>query len=56
MNERRKTKRIELDAKLFVNRLDKHEEEEVNIDVYDVSVSGIGFTCCREGHIIIELI
>ncbi|MCQ2543176.1 MAG: PilZ domain-containing protein [Lachnospiraceae bacterium] len=45
MNERRKTKRIELDAKLFVNRLDKHEEEEVNIDVYDVSVSGIGFNC-----------
>lgn len=45
MNERRKSKRIELEAKLFVKRLDKQEAEEIKIDVFDISTSGIGFNC-----------
>ena len=45
MNERRKSKRIELDAKLFVKRLDRNEAFEITIDVFDVSTSGIGFYC-----------
>lgn len=45
MDERRKAKRIELDAKLFVKRLDKDEAQELNIDVFDISTSGIGFDC-----------
>ena len=45
MNERRKSKRIELDAKLFVKRLDQNEAFEITIDVFDVSTSGIGFYC-----------
>lgn len=46
MNERRKQKRIELDARLFVKRLDENgEEEELKVEVYDVSKSGIGFRC-----------
>ncbi|MCR5848442.1 MAG: PilZ domain-containing protein [Lachnospiraceae bacterium] len=45
MNDRRKSKRIELEAKLFVKRLDKQEAQEINIDVFDISTSGIGFNC-----------
>ena len=45
MDERRKSKRIELDAKLYVNRLDKQEAKEISIDVYDISTHGIGFNC-----------
>ena len=45
MNERRKSKGIELDAKLFVKRLDQNEAFEITIDVFDVSTSGIGFFC-----------
>lgn len=45
MNERRKNKRIELDAKIFVKRLDNEAKHEVNVEVYDVSTSGIGFSC-----------
>ena len=45
MDERRKSKRIELDAKLYVNRLDQQEAKEISIDVYDISTHGIGFNC-----------
>lgn len=45
MNERRKNKRIELEAKLFVKRLDSKEKEELNVEVFDISTSGIGFNC-----------
>ncbi len=43
MQERRKSKRIELDAKIIVKRLDSNIEHEVSIDVCDVSKTGIGF-------------
>ena len=45
MEERRKSKRMELDAKLMVKRLDSNSEDEVIIEVFDLSKSGVGFTC-----------
>lgn len=45
--ERRKYKRIELDAKLMVKRLDDGNNEEVIIEVFDISTGGIGFVCKR---------
>lgn len=46
MEERRKNKRLELDSKLLVKRLDQEgQAEEVNIVITDVSKSGVGFTC-----------
>ncbi len=45
MEERRKNKRIDLEAKLMVRRLDDNSEEEVIIDINDISKSGVGFNC-----------
>ncbi len=45
MEERRKNKRIELQSRLIVNRLDRKESQEVHIDVTDVSKTGVGFNC-----------
>lgn len=44
MVERRKHKRMDLQSKLLVKRLDKTEPEEVGIEVINVSKSGIGFS------------
>lgn len=45
MQERRRNKRIELEAKLMVKRLDNNINEEVSIEVFDISKSGLGFHC-----------
>ena len=46
MDDRRKTKRLDLESMLRVKRLDgSGEEEEVSIDVIDISKVWIGFTC-----------
>lgn len=46
MDDRRKTKRLDLESKLRVKRLDgSGEEEEISIEVIDVSKVGVGFTC-----------
>lgn len=45
MEERRKAKRMELTSKLLMKRLDNQKTEEVDIEVLDVSKSGVGFTC-----------
>lgn len=45
MEERRRSRRMELDAKLLVKRLDGGSEEEVIIEVIDISKTGIGFNC-----------
>lgn len=46
MEERRKNRRLELSSKLLIKRLDAdHPPKEVNIDVLDVSKTGVGFTC-----------
>lgn len=45
MEERRKHKRMDLEAKLMVKRLDCAEERAVVIDIADVSRTGVGFSC-----------
>lgn len=45
MEERRKAKRTELTSKLLMKRLDNQKTEEVDIEVVNVSKSGVGFTC-----------
>ena len=46
-DERRKSKRTKLASKLIVKRLDASENEEVEIDIVDVSKDGVGFTAER---------
>lgn len=45
MEERRRSKRMDLNSKLLVKRLSSGEPVEVAIDVQNVSKTGIGFTC-----------
>lgn len=45
MEERRRANRRQLVSKLVVKRLDQDESEEIQIDIVDVSKSGIGFQC-----------
>lgn len=46
MEERRKNKRIELESRLIIKRLDGGGvAEEVAIEVVDVSKTGVGFNC-----------
>ena len=46
MEERRKNKRLELTSRLLIKRLDQETEaREVNIEVVDVSKTGVGFRC-----------
>lgn len=45
MEERRKSKRMDLEAKLMVKRLDSAEERAVSINILDVSRTGVGFSC-----------
>lgn len=48
MDERRRRKRTDLDAQLKIKRADGSRIAEVEIDVVDVSITGIGFTCKEE--------
>ena len=50
MEERRRNKRIELDGKLLLKRLDgaNSSEEEISIDIIDVSKTGVGFSCEKQ--------
>ena len=45
MEERRKSKRTDLRSKLLVKRLDSGQQEEIGVDVMNVSKTGIGFYC-----------
>ena len=45
MEERRKAKRTELRSKIIVKRLNGDTQEEVDIDVVDISKIGVGFNC-----------
>ena len=46
MEERRKNRRIGLESRLMLMRLDQNgKAEEVNIEVTDVSKTGVGFAC-----------
>ena len=45
MEERRRSKRTDLKSRLLVKRLDSDEQEEIGVDVKNVSKTGIGFYC-----------
>ena len=45
MEERRRSKRTELNSRLMIKRLDSQEDQEVIIDITDVSKTGVGFVC-----------
>ena len=48
MQEKRRDKRLELESKIIIKRLDESSESEdtkLNIKIKDVSKSGIGFIC-----------
>ena len=47
MEERRKSKRTDLKSRLMVKRLDSQENQEVIIDITDVSKTGVGFVCAE---------
>ena len=44
MEERRKNNRIKLTSSLFIKRLDRDTQEKVEIEILDVSKSGVGFS------------
>lgn len=45
--ERRKTKRTDLESRLVIKRLDGNSGNEVTIQIADVSKNGIGFECAE---------
>ena len=45
MEERRRNKRMELKSTLTVKRLDGNEASLIDIDIIDVSKTGVGFSC-----------
>jgi len=45
MNERRKSKRTSMESRLIMKRLDGNSNNEVLINIVDVSKDGIGFEC-----------
>ena len=45
MEERRRSKRTEMNSTLMVKRLDQGDMQEVSIDIVDVSPNGVGFLC-----------
>lgn len=47
MDDRRKSIRTKLVSRLIVKRLDTNENQEVEIDVTDVSKDGVGFTAIK---------
>ena len=48
MEERRKAKRMDLQSTITVKRIDNGKDEEVSIDIKDLSKSGMGFNCKQE--------
>ena len=47
LEERRRCKRTKLQSKIVLKQINGEGEEEVGIDVVDVSKSGVGFNCDR---------
>lgn len=45
MEERRKNKRSELKSTITIKRLDQDTTEYIDIEIVDVSKSGVGFNC-----------
>ena len=44
MQDRRKGFRLGLESSIVINRIDEVDNEEITIDIIDVSKTGIGFT------------
>lgn len=47
MEERRKYKRTKLQSTIVLKQISDGADEEVDIDIVDVSKSGVGFNCDR---------
>ena len=47
MEERRRNNRIKLTSTLLIKRLDRDTREPVEIEILDVSKSGVGFSCSK---------
>lgn len=47
MEERRKHKRTKLQSTIVLKQISNGADEEVDIDIVDVSKSGVGFNCDR---------
>lgn len=47
MEERRRNNRIKLTSTLLIKRLDRDTQEPVEIEILDVSKSGVGFSCSK---------
>jgi len=45
MGEKRKAKRLVLDAHLIMNRIDNGKHDLIPVDILDLSTNGIGFKC-----------
>lgn len=45
MEERRRSNRLKLEAKLIVHKVADSEEEHVRIHIMDISRTGVGFSC-----------
>ena len=45
MGEKRRSKRMELQSKLFIKRIDEQDNKEIFIEVMNVSKTGVGFYC-----------
>lgn len=45
MEERRKSKRTDLQSKILVKKLNSEVQEEIGVDIMNVSKTGIGFCC-----------
>ena len=45
MEERRRSKRTELHSVLVIKRLGSQDEQEITIEVNDISKTGVGFVC-----------
>lgn len=46
--DERRARRIDLQSTIVVKRIDKGMDEEVVIDIHDLSKTGVGFTCDKE--------
>ena len=47
MDERRKSKRTNMASRLVIKRLDGDKNNEVAINITDISKSGVGFECAE---------
>ena len=56
MEERRRSKRTEMNSTLMVKRLDQGDMQEVSIDIVDVSPNGVGFLCKEVLHAFLQIV